>query len=191
MLFRSRNGYPVAVVNNIINKHKAKPHNNPKICNDKYVCLDFYNDSSYLIGQCFRRNGYKTAFRTNSKIINKLKLKSKTHTYDRLNQSGVYKISCNNCDNVYIGKTERNFSSRFKEHLKCNTSNVYKHLKDLNHNINEDNLSILHVSNDKHMIKILEKFEITNSVSKSEKLLNIQLDIESASNILIDKCCNM
>ena len=31
----------------------------------------------------------------------------------------IYSISCNDCDNEYIGQTKREFGTRFKEHQKA------------------------------------------------------------------------
>ena len=35
-----------------------------------------------------------------------------------VDQRGVYKITCGQCDKVYIGETVRNFSTRMKKHAK-------------------------------------------------------------------------
>jgi hypothetical protein len=46
----------------------------------------------------------------------------------------VYLISCNLCDKVYVGQTERTIRSRVAEHTKCTQSHVYKHLQIHNNN---------------------------------------------------------
>ena len=33
------------------------------------------------------------------------------------NKTGIYKLTCNNCDEIYIGQTGRPFKERFSEHL--------------------------------------------------------------------------
>ena len=33
-------------------------------------------------------------------------------------KSGIYQISCNDCDKIYIGKTKRNIQIRTKEHIR-------------------------------------------------------------------------
>ena len=41
------------------------------------------------------------------------------------------------------------------------------------------------------MLKVLEKLEIRQAVLDGRVLMSVQLDIEGAGNILIDKCCDM
>lgn len=36
---------------------------------------------------------------------------------DNLTKSGVYKVTCNHCDKIYIGQTKRTLNTRFKEHI--------------------------------------------------------------------------
>lgn len=36
---------------------------------------------------------------------------------DEFEKSSIYKIECNSCNNVYIGKTKRSLLKRFKEHI--------------------------------------------------------------------------
>ena len=80
-----------------------------------------------------------------------------------------------------------------KEHLKSNTSNVFKHLNESGHSMNNiiNNLSILHLSEDKNFLSVPEKFEIADCVRKNETLSNVQLDIEASQNVLIDRCCDL
>jgi Uri superfamily endonuclease len=44
------------------------------------------------------------------------------------NKDLVYRISCEKCDNIYIGSTIRKLHDRIKEHLNTENSSVYKHL---------------------------------------------------------------
>ena len=39
-----------------------------------------------------------------------------TEKKEKVDQSGMYKITCVQCDNVYTGETKRKFSTRTKEH---------------------------------------------------------------------------
>lgn len=121
----SSNGYPRYIVNNILAKHSSHNKNENKFTscdtNKKFVKLQFYNDASLKVGNIFRRYGYTPAFSTNNKIINNI-VSSKTAALEKLNQSGVYKINCSDCEAKYVGKTERDFISRFNEHLRMNMS---------------------------------------------------------------------
>ena len=198
------NGYPIYIVNNILAKHKSKNTDddigvsnqvqnhclNRSNKDKKYRRLDFFNNSSYTIGNSFKKFGYFPAFSTSNKIYNKFQNNNKVGNRSDLNQSGVYKINCSDCNHIYVGKTERNFNTRFKEHLNSANSNVFKHLNESGHSVNiDDNLSVLHLSKDKCFLNVLERYEIAQCVKRGEPLLNIQLDIEASKNVLIDKCC--
>jgi len=59
--------------------------------------------------------------------------KQTTDKADKYKQSGVYKLTCPDCNKTYVGQTGRNFLARFNEHkaaFKTNshTSNFAKHL---------------------------------------------------------------
>lgn len=65
----------------------------------------------------------------------------------RVSESGIYKLSCNDCDFIYLGQTDRNFDIRLKVYIKhCNINNpalnVAKHILD-NYSCNPNNFSIL------------------------------------------------
>jgi hypothetical protein len=40
------------------------------------------------------------------------------HTVNKYEKSGIYKITCQSCQKVYIGQTGRNLKTRFKEHIR-------------------------------------------------------------------------
>ena len=61
------------------------------------------------------------------------------------NKSGViYRYQCDRveCDEEYIGESFRNFSERFKEHLKAPFL-IYDHYNTTGHNVTLDNFSIV------------------------------------------------
>ena len=71
---------------------------------------------------------------------------------DRLNRSlmskVVYKASCWDCDDFYIGKTKRRLHDRKTEHFKalaksCHTSAIADHITSTGHNIKWDHFDIL------------------------------------------------
>jgi hypothetical protein len=52
-------------------------------------------------------------------------LKTKHLKLNKYSASGIYKLSCPDCNKPYIGQTERSFSQRFKEHhLSFRTNNT-------------------------------------------------------------------
>ncbi|KAL9965747.1 hypothetical protein ACROYT_G029589 [Oculina patagonica] len=90
----------------------------------------------------------------NLKIIfqNTRRIKSFFPYKDRLNRSQrskvIYKASCWDCDDVYIGKTKRRLHDRKTEHFKALTkcdhpSAIADHIKATGHNIKWDHFEIL------------------------------------------------
>jgi hypothetical protein len=58
-------------------------------------------------------NNFKmTAFRT----INTIQQLTEKQNYN--NPSGIYKLTCNTCNGVYVGQSGRPINIRYKEHIK-------------------------------------------------------------------------
>lgn len=69
--------------------------------------------------------------------------KDKTAEDDK---AGIYKTECNDCDQVYIGQTRRNISTRFKEHVdmrRAVKSAVIAHITDKKHSITREGLKLV------------------------------------------------
>ena len=57
--------------------------------------------------------------------------------YNLLSHSSVvYKVSCLDCTEFYIGMTQQILQIRLNEHKKSNTSAIYNHIHETKHNIN-------------------------------------------------------
>ena len=66
---------------------------------------------------------------------------------DKLNKSGVYQISCDQCAATYIGQTQRGLKYRLKEHLRTTNdkSAFAQHLREKGHTCNMiENTKLLH-----------------------------------------------
>jgi len=64
------------------------------------------------ITNIFKNSTVKTAYRTTNKIFNLLA--SEKLTSGRL--SGIYRLTCNTCNQAYIGQTDEMINIRYKEH---------------------------------------------------------------------------
>ncbi|KAJ8951751.1 hypothetical protein NQ318_012602, partial [Aromia moschata] len=68
---------------------------------------------------------------------------------DNNEKSGIYEISCKDCDQKYIGQTKRSILTRFKEHMahlkygRTEKSCVAQHASDNNHRIDINNLKLI------------------------------------------------
>ena len=82
--------------------------------------------TQHYIQRVFKFN-IKVAFKTNNNISNLLRIKQPLPLEDK---TGVYRISCNDCDCFYLGQTGKSFLKRYKEHLSRNDLDTvsYTHL---------------------------------------------------------------
>ncbi len=111
----------------------------------QFVGLHF-NDLTWKISNRLKKYGINVGFSCQN--ILKSKLPNLKDSIDKNVKSGVYKITCGDCDHVYIGQTQRSFNTRFKEHLKRQEiSNFCNHLLQHNHNPKNAKLDILSTDN--------------------------------------------
>ena len=92
----------------------------------------------------------------------------------------VYQIPCLNCPEVYIGETQRRFSTRCKEHQRSvrfgvidNASALAKHCARLDHNTDWAGASILEFETDFAKRGFLESYHInsTNNTMNDKEYL--------------------
>ena len=104
------------------------------------------NNSNLSVSMFFGFVNLRVIFR------NTCRIKSFFPYKDRLSRSlmskGVYKASCWNCDDFYIGKTKSRLHDRKTEHFKvltkdCHTSAIADHISSTGHNIKWDHFEIL------------------------------------------------
>ena len=124
----------------------------PKI-NDK-ACrkLPFIGNTTTTIARHLKDHNIHAAYYSKD-TVKSLLVNNKIKRSDKMQNSGVYKIDCNDCNHSYIGKTTRSFDIRFKEHLrhwkfnKPESSNVAKHLIENQHRCSIENFNIIHTEN--------------------------------------------
>lgn len=122
----------------------------------------------------FRSFGLDLVF---SSRINQLKslLGSTKDSINVLGKAGVYKISCTDCNKIYIGQTKRTLETRFKEHIaevkKANKemdkglhyefkSKVAEHIVKKGHNLTKENINILRTVSSPWKLDVAESLEI-------------------------------
>jgi hypothetical protein len=87
----------------------------PSTPNLKWPTFTYTTKETTYITNLFRHTSIKIAFRTRNSILSHLT--NHTHTHgNQYSSSGVYKLTCPDCNKVYIGQTDRSFSIRFNEH---------------------------------------------------------------------------
>lgn len=86
---------------------------------------------------------------------------------------GIYKISCPQCEKIYIGQTRRTIATRFQEHINEARirkegkksggdikSSVAKHMLETDHAISEDNVTIVKIMDNPHKLDFYEMLTI-------------------------------
>lgn len=182
------NGYSVKTIQQLISKKQLKfayysiYPNIKEVNNKKYVSLTYYGRISENIANILSHHDLTVSFKSQSKLSHLIyNAKDKT---EPLKKSGVYKLTCPECNAFYIGQTGRSFEIRYKEHfrafrLKKTDSTFANHFLDSGHNFpNLDNMKILHTQEKGHTLNLLESLEIYKSINNSENvLLNDQVDL--------------
>ena len=112
------NGYPVNTLNNLKikpivkkRKHQQNPITIPH--NKKWVTFTYFSPIIRRITNLFKYSNLNIAFRANDIMQQQLSEKPTNK-----NPSGMYKLKCNTCNNVYVGQSGRSISVRHKEHIR-------------------------------------------------------------------------
>lgn len=182
------NGYHTSLVNKLLKQKTYKKTLNLIYPNVQTKNKTNYNSLTY-IGNISTKIGNHIKRFTNCNIsfktINSLGkyIKNNKDTTKLESKSGVYKLSCGNCEKAYIGQTGRSFKDRIKEHKKCfdnnsTTSSYAEHLILNNHNFDE-NYKVLHIENKGKKLNLLETLEI-NRLNKIGSTLNDQTELSNS-----------
>jgi hypothetical protein len=84
------------------------------------------------------------------------------YTVNKYDKSGIYKITCQSRQKVYIGQTGRNFKTRFKEHIR-------------NIRFNKDESAYAqHILNQGHQYGPIEKIMEIIEQARKGNLMNIK-----------------
>jgi len=120
------------------------------------------------ITNLFKNTDLKIAMHTN-KSIQKILMHNKqlTNKTDKYTQSGVYKLTCPDCNKAYVEQTGRNFLAWFNEHkatfrTNSQNSNFAKHLIERTHFFGpiQDTMQILQCQNKGAYLNTIERYYI-------------------------------
>jgi len=113
----------------------------------------------------FRRTDLKIAFQTDNTIVNLLGHRNLAP--EKFTPSGVYKLTCPDCNKVYVGQTGRRFSTRYNKHKeafynKSHTSSFAQHLHEQAHSFGpiDKVLQVLHHHKKGAHLNMVERFYI-------------------------------
>jgi len=130
----------------------------------------------------YNNNIRKVLMDNNIKVVNKPNtrlgefLGSTKDKINDLEKSGIYKVTCNDCDKFYIGQTIFSCMKRYKQHASkfkhkhYDQSAVALHMYENGHNIDDNNVHLVqHVSN-RRLLDITETIHI--HTADEELLMN-------------------
>lgn len=144
----------------IFSNTQLKSESNDK----KYVSIPFDPILTKGLETIFNTYDLKLVF-TNTHSLGNILNKTKDKD-DKLQKSGIYSISCNDCELVYYGQTRRTIGTRFKEHIshvrynREEKSSVASHILNSGHSINISNLSLEKVENNYRKLNAWESIII-------------------------------
>lgn len=132
----------------------------------KYISVEYNKITHNIMKTILNRYGYNIAYKNTNQLQRKLRPKQISEQ-----DSGVYKLTCNECPMFYVGQTGRSFSKRFNEHvseIKNATtrthfkSNYAQHLAMEKHTYTDinTNMQIMHKIAKGYTLDRLEEIEI-------------------------------
>jgi uncharacterized protein (UPF0335 family) len=188
------NGYSEKLIEKILKKQKNKKRIQDSTTliptkEEKYVKLPFDPKSTKGLEGIFRKHNIKPSYISNNKL--KFLLGNPKDPIGPLQNSGIYKVTCPQCNSAYIGQTRRNLNTRFKEHAACfrlghfHKSSVAQHMASNAHAITIDNISLIKHAPD-HLLDFYESIYIQkykNNMMNSDHGPVTSCLISSISNI--------
>jgi len=131
----------------------------------KWATFTYMGKETLYITNTFRHTGLKIAFQTNNTL--EILLKHRKPFPDKFALSGVYKLTCRDCNKAHVGQTGRRFSICYKEHKSAfhnnsHTSNFAQHLQEEAHSFGSINniMQVLHHQRKGVHLNTIERFYI-------------------------------
>ena len=109
------NGYQNTLIDNLIKKHKIRKSKPPidKDTKITFISTAYTNIMPKILTSTFSKLNITATFKTNNSLLKILRHRKPIPLEKK---SGIYKLSCNDCNSFYIGQTGRGFLKRIKEH---------------------------------------------------------------------------
>jgi hypothetical protein len=132
------------------------------------------------ITKIFKNTNLKIAFKTTNTVQNHLcYLKEPNHRKDPYHNSGIYQLTCKECNQKYIGQTGRTFKTRYNEHIDAiksnkSTSKYAEHILDNQHSYwtIHDTMDIPCVTKKGEHMNTLERYHIYKNKTTYGNILN-------------------
>ncbi len=158
-------------------------HTAPQQAHNQYGTFTYVGKEIRHVTKIFKQTNVKIAFKTKNTIERLLRHRKTSTQDDCFGKSGVYKLTCPDCNMTYVGQTGRSFRTRFREHARdfkyrTGNSKFAQHLIDQGHSFGsiDSIMEILHVVRKGALKDTLERFQIYKATS-----LGIQINDRSTA----------
>jgi transposase-like protein len=142
----------------------------------RWTKFTYVGKETRFITKLFKKTDIGIAYTTRDNLRHLLNNRT-NNKQDIYNKSGVYKLTCTDCNKQYVGQTGRPFYIRYKEHAReykyaTNKTNYAKHLLDNQHAIKpiEECMTVLHATRKGPMLNTLERFYIYQATQNDNQL---------------------
>jgi hypothetical protein len=110
------NGYPVKLVQKLQQKITVKDNHKAlmKQPTQKWVTFKYHSPLVRKVTSIFKNTTLRIAYQATNTLWQILNV-NKKHT-NIYTSSGIYSLKCSTCNHFYIGQTDRDIGTRFKEH---------------------------------------------------------------------------
>ena len=116
-------GYPLSLIhrtrNKIVKKITMQQHKT-QTQHKIWSTFTYFSPLIDKVTNFFKHTNISIAFRPTNTILHTLQCH---HPNNRLHDSGIYPIQCNNCKRSYVGQYGRSISVRYREHIGCTRTN--------------------------------------------------------------------
>jgi len=150
--------------------------NKPTTTAQKWATFTYVGKQTTFITSLFKHTDLKIALRSNNSIQDILMHnKQLPNKADKYTQSRVYKLTCPDCNKVYVRQTGINFLTRFKEHkaafrTNSQSSNFAKHLIEPHNLLAPSKILILQCQNKGAYLNTIERYYIYAEFTKNNHL---------------------
>ena len=177
-----KNGYSLKIINKIVAKNKnCTSRQNIRPQSDvRYIPAPYIKGVTEIVNRNLKNHNLVLASKPSNSLKSELvKLKDKT---DNENKSNViYKINCQDCDQSYIGETNRNLEKRIDEHkrnVRYHTQNslIFQHVLNNSHQMDWANPKVLDRNSrfkDRKFVEACYSISDTNSFNRFEDISSI------------------
>jgi len=143
----------------------------------RWAKLTYVGNETKFITKMFKNLPTKITFTTSNSIGRLLSTKPNHNSNSALDNSGIYRLTCPDCQMKYVGQTGRSFQTRFQEHYRDFRHNNAKskfatHLLENQHSIGKINniMEILHITKKGRAMDTIERYHIYKETKNGSQI---------------------